>query len=181
MKVYQPAEDSIFLSEVLKNKIKDKDIKALDVGTGSGIQSKTLIELGIKKENITAVDINQEALKEVSKLGIKTIKSDLFKKIKDKFDLIIFNPPYLPESEFDNEPDTTGGKKGDEIIIKFMKDLKSYLTKEGKCFLLTSSLTPNKEWKDLANKKGLKVKKISEKKIFFEELYVWEITQNPQI
>tara|TARA_Y100000310_G_C20476040_1_gene712464 strand:- start:231 stop:767 length:537 start_codon:yes stop_codon:yes gene_type:complete len=176
MDFYKPAEDSIFLSKILKEKIKSKNIKALDIGTGSGIQSRTLIEIGIPKENITAVDINSEALAEAKKLGVKTLKSNLFLKIKNKFDLIAFNPPYLPESEFDNEPDTTGGKNGDEVIIKFIKQLKNHLTKKGTCYLLTSSLTPNKKWQEIAKESGLTIKKIATEKIFFEELYIWEIT-----
>jgi len=177
MDLYQPAEDSTFLSEILKKKIKSKSIKALDMGTGSGIQSKTLISIGIKKENILAIDINKEALNQAKKLGVKTLKSNLFESLTNnsKYDLIIFNPPYLPESEFDSEPDTTGGKNGDEVIIEFIKQLPSHLTKNGKAFLLTSSLTPEKKWKNLCKNK-LKLKKIAVKKIFFEELYVWEIS-----
>ena len=101
----------------------------------------------------------------------------MFSKISktQKFDLIIFNPPYLPESKYDNGKDTTGGKKGDEIILRFVKDLKYYLTNDGICFLLTSSLTPEKRWKTEAEK-HFKVKKIAEKKLFFEKIYVWEIS-----
>lgn len=175
MTYYKPAEDSLFLSEILKEKIKNKKITCLDLGTGSGIQSQTLLELKIPKENILATDLNPLALERANKLGVRTEKSNLFEKIKEKFDLIIFNPPYLPESEFDNEIDTTGGKNGDEVIIEFIKKLPAHLTKDGKSFLLTSSLTPEKEWSKLAKSNKLKVKKIATKKIFFEELYIWEI------
>ena len=88
------------------------DIKLLDLGTGSGIQSKTALKAGVKKKNILASDINPEALKKL-KPKFRTIKSDLFDKIKtkDKFDLIVFNPPYLPESKYDKEKDTKSGEK----------------------------------------------------------------------
>lgn len=183
MSFYEPAEDSYFLTEVVKSHLAELNkkeislIKALDVGTGSGIQSKALINLGIKKQNILAVDINLEAIKQTKKLGIKTIKSDLFKKIKKTphYDLVIFNPPYLPEDKYDKQIDTTGGKKGDEIIVRFIKQLKPHLTKNGFCFLLTSSFTPEKAWKDEAKKQNLKIKKIAEKKLFFEKLYVWKV------
>tara|TARA_Y100000310_G_scaffold268572_1_gene281247 strand:+ start:13036 stop:13584 length:549 start_codon:yes stop_codon:yes gene_type:complete len=179
MPFYPPAEDSYFLTEIIKKQIKNKNIKCLDLGTGSAIQSKTLIELGIKKQNITAIDINPAALIEAKKLKIKTINSNLFQKTKEKYDLIIFNPPYLPESKYDSEPDTTGGKNGDEVIIEFIKQLKKHLTKTGKALILTSSLTPNNKWQKLANSLDLKIKKLATKKIFYEELYVWEI--NPTL
>ena len=167
------------ISECVKlyiDKLKNKNIKTLDLGTGSGFQSKNLINLGIKRENITASDINNYAIKEAGKLKINVIKSDLFGKLKSKFDLIIFNPPYLPENDYDKEKDTTGGKKGDEIIVSFIKDLKKHLNKNGVCFLLTSSLTPN-TWKKEIKKQKLKIKKIKTKNIFFERLYIWEIRQ----
>ena len=178
--VYNPEEDSYLLAESAKKyifKLKSKNIKILDLGTGSGFQSKNLIDLGIKKENITASDIDSSALNEAKELGVKTIKSNLFSKIKEKYDLIIFNPPYLPEDKYDKRVDTAGGKKGDELILKFIKQLKNHLTKKGVCFLLTSSLTPEKNWKKIARLEKLNVKKIASKKLFFEELYIWKITK----
>lgn len=178
MQFYSPAEDSYFLCEVVEDyikKLKNKTIKVFDIGTGSGIQSKNLVKLKIPLKNITASDINSYALNRVKKLKIKTKKSDLFENIKGNYDLIIFNPPYLPEVEYDKKPDTTGGKKGDEIIRRFIKDLRKHLTKRGVCFLLTSSQTPEKRWMDEAKKQKLEVKKAAAKRLFFEELYVWEI------
>ena len=95
MDIYQPAEDSYLLSECVKNYIKKlnnsekENIKILDMGTGSGIQSKNLIKNKIKKENITATDINNNAIKQARKLKIKEIKSDLFSKLKNnKYNLL---------------------------------------------------------------------------------------------
>tara|TARA_Y100000310_G_scaffold221748_1_gene223355 strand:- start:5795 stop:6340 length:546 start_codon:yes stop_codon:yes gene_type:complete len=176
MNFYKPAEDSLFLSKILKEKIKNKNIKALDLGTGSAIQSSTLLKIGIKKENITAIDLNPKALEQAKKLGVKTIKSNLLENTKQKYDLIAFNPPYLPESKFDKKIDTTGGKNGDETIVEFIKQLKSHLTKKGICYLLTSSKTPNKKWQEIAHRNQLRVKNIATEKMFLEELYIWEIT-----
>lgn len=179
--MYPIREDSLFLCNVVKKYLKsrDKEIVVLDIGTGSGIQSKNLIELKINKKNITASDIHSQALTEAKKLGIKVIKSNLFNNIKGRFDLIIFNPPYLPEDKYDKEQDTTGGKKGDEIIIKFIEQLNKHLTKNGVCLLLTSNHTPNKTWKNLAEEAGFTVKKIATKTLFFERLYIWEIKLIP--
>jgi release factor glutamine methyltransferase len=176
--IYFPAEDSFLLSSVIKDKIpklilKDKDLKVLEIGAGSGIQLKTISEAGVKKRNIFACDINPKAVKHCKKLGFNCIQSDLFDKISGKFDLIFFNPPYLPE-DFAEPKDsalaTTGGKKGGEIVTKFLQQAKKHLSKDGRIFLLTSSLT-----------KGIKLgswkkKIIARQKLFFEELYVWEVT-----
>jgi len=182
--IYLPAEDSYLLAETIKNYLKDnkfnknqiEKLTALDLGTGSAFQSKNLILHGLKKENILALDINQKALKEAKKLGVKIILSDLFNEIPKikKFNIILFNPPYLPENIFDKNLDTSGGKFGDEVIIEFIKQLPDYLEKEGKAFFISSSLAKDR-WKKEAEKQGLKIEKAGEKRIFFEELYCWKL------
>jgi len=54
--------------------------------------------------------------------------------------------------------------------------LPHHLKQKGKAFLLTSSLTPEKKWLELAKTERLKVKKIATEAIFCEELYIWEIS-----
>ncbi|MBU0957972.1 MAG: methyltransferase [Nanoarchaeota archaeon] len=179
--MYNPAEDSFLLSEQIKlylskfSKPQLSSIHVLDMGSGSGIQAKTCIKSGISKKNILCSDIDSEVIKHLKSKKLITIKSNLFKNIKQKFDLIIFNPPYLPESEHDKQKDTTGGKQGDETIIKFLKQAKSHLEKKGKILLLTSSFTPMKKINQLIKKLNYKKIKLTEKNIFFEKLYVWEI------
>ena len=109
----------------------------------------------------------------------KFIHSNLFSKVKSKFDLILFNPPYLPEDKREDKESalaTTGGKKGDEIILKFLKQSKSYLNKNGTILLLVSSLTPLEEIESLLTKQKMKFEFISSKKIFFETLSIMKIT-----
>jgi len=173
LEVYEPAEDSFLLAQQVKSLVKkDNPKKILDMGAGSGIQAEACIDGGIKEENLTLVDINSLAIKLLTTKFSESnvIESDLFENIKGKFNLIIFNPPYLPESNYDKGKDTTGGKKGSEIINKFLKQAKSHLEKNGKILILTSSLTKNIDWGNF------KKKLLSEKKIFYEELFVWELS-----
>ncbi|HRZ86076.1 MAG TPA: methyltransferase [Candidatus Paceibacterota bacterium] len=183
---YHPSDDSFLLCDVVEKYLRKfsslelEKMKVIDMGTGSGIQSMNCLNFGIKKENLIAIDSNISAIKHVKILGLNAIKSDLFSnlkesKIKEKFDLIIFNPPYLPEHKYDKKKDTTGGKKGDETIIRFIKQLKSHLSKKGVCFLLTSSITPEKIWQFETKKQGFKIKQVAKKTIFYEDLFVWEI------
>ncbi|MDO8528815.1 MAG: methyltransferase [Nanoarchaeota archaeon] len=172
--IYLPEEDSFFLSEILEKELlrlsnEKSEIKVLEIGCGSGIQLETIKKAGIKKQNIFSCDINSQAVKHCKKLGFNSIKSNLFEKIKGKFDIITFNPPYLPENKFDKEKDTTGGKTGSEIINKFLKQSKSHLTKNGKIVLLVSSHTKK------INLGKYKKRLLGKKKLFFEELRVWEL------
>lgn len=171
--MYQPREDSFFLSGQLKNhlrKEKNKKLKILDMGCGSGIQAETAKAFGFK--NILCADIEEESVKHAKKLSFKAKKSNLFEKIKSKFDLIIFNPPYLPEHKFDKKKDTTGGKLGDETLLAFLKQAKSHLNSGGKILLLLSSFTPKTRINNLI-KKSYKKKLIAKQNMFFEKLEVW--------
>lgn len=166
--IYKPREDSFLLQKYVKKYAKGK---VLDMGTGSGIQAITALK---KTKDVLAVDVNPEAIKLLKKKKIKAKVSNLFSNVKGKFDLIIFNPPYLPEDERepkDSAQATTGGKKGYEIIEKFLKQARKHLKKEGKILLLFSSLTGNVE--KLIKKYKYDFKKLEEKKLFCEKLYVY--------
>ncbi len=180
MSIYQPKEDSFLMSRILKEKIpkmlkENSNLKFLEIGAGSGIHLETAKNLGIKKENISSSDINPKAVEHCNLLGFNCIHSDLFEKIKGKFNLIIFNPPYLPEDSQepkDSKLATTGGKKGNEIILKFLQQAKNYLEKKGKIFLITSSLSEDIDFEKL----GYKAKEIGCEKLFFERLCILELT-----
>jgi len=106
-------------------------------------------------------------------LGCSEIKN--FRHIKEKFDVIIFNPPYLP-SEKIKDIAIDGGKNGTEIIEKFLRGAKYHLNKNGKILLLCSSL--NKNIKNLFKKYNYKFKKIASRKFFLEELYVYLLSSS---
>ncbi|MFW6025920.1 MAG: HemK2/MTQ2 family protein methyltransferase, partial [Candidatus Woesearchaeota archaeon] len=152
--VYPPREDSLFLKEYVK---KFSRGNILDMGCGSGIQSKTALENN-EVNKVISIDLNENALKKTSEIKderLKVIKSDLFSSLNNKyydfFNLIIFNPPYLPSSFNDKYLDkgtklaTVGGKKGNETIIRFIKKLNYFLKNKGTCLLLYSSKSRPKE------------------------------------
>jgi len=177
--IYTPREDSYLLKNEVKKLAKGKTF--LDMGAGSGIQSKTAIAAGAK--TILAADINPEAIKHLKSQKIPAIKSNLFSDIKGKFDIIAFNAPYLPEDKDepkDSSLATTGGKRGDEVIIEFFKKAKSHLADKGIILLVLSSLTPKDKILKLLEKKSLNHKVLASKPLFFETLEVWEITQQSE-
>jgi release factor glutamine methyltransferase len=177
--IYQPSEDSYLMSRILKERLPDllkenSNLKFLEIGAGSGIHLETAKSLGIKKENIFSSDIDKKTVSHCNLLGFNCIHSDLFENIYGKYNLIIFNPPYLPEDSREPKSSrlaTTGGKKGNEIILKFLKQAKNFLSEKGKIFLITSSLAENVDFKKL----DYKSKEIGCEKLFFERLCIWEL------
>jgi release factor glutamine methyltransferase len=176
--IYPPSEDSYFMSEILERIIpnllkKNSNIKFLEMGCGSGIQLQTASDCGIKKENIFGADINVNAVNHCKNLGFKCIHSNLFSAFKGKFDLIVFNPPYLPDDKkepADSKIATTGGKKGGELINKFLRQARKHLTDSGRIILLVSSLTKSIDFS------GYNAEVLGTKKMFFEELKILELS-----
>lgn len=172
--IYQAREDSLLLAEQVRKYAKNK--RVLDVGAGSGIQAETALQTGAK--SVLASDIDSEVIIYLKSKGIDAIQSDLFSEIKGEFDLIIFNPPYLP---FDDGEDsessraTSGGEKGDEIILRFLRSLKKHLATEGVSLIVLSSLTPKKKILSELKRQKLIYNSLSSQRFFFETLEVWEI------
>ncbi len=86
----------------------EEDQSILDLCTGSGaiaIAVAKELEKRKIKAKIVASDISEEALQlagenaEANDAEITFIKSDLFEKIRGKFDIIVTNPPYIPSAE----------------------------------------------------------------------------------
>jgi len=120
--VYSPREDSFLLEKAVKENAFGT---VLDLGTGSGIQAITAAK-NPKVEKVVAADINPAALKTAKENAlaqcvsekIRFAKSDLFSALgEEKFDCILFNPPYLPVSEDENAGDIAleSGESGREV------------------------------------------------------------------
>ncbi|MEK6889662.1 MAG: HemK2/MTQ2 family protein methyltransferase [Nanoarchaeota archaeon] len=175
--IYEPSDDSFLLAKQVKKYAKNK--KVLDIGSGSGIQALTAKKA--KAKSILASDINKLAVKKIKSLGIESIYSNLFSKIKGRYDLIIFNPPYLPEDKNEDSQSsliTSGGKKGDELTLKFLKQAKKHLKKSGIILIVISSLSPFERIESTLKGLNLKFKILESKNLFMERLSVLEIKYN---
>lgn len=120
-----------------------ENLDVLDLGTGSGCIGLTL---ALEEENLHLIvsDISSDALKvanynaENLKAKVNIIQSDLFENIDQKFDMIISNPPYIPDSEVvedivKKEPSVAlyGGKLGVEFYEKIIKESLSFINDKG--------------------------------------------------
>src|SRR3989344_7898437 len=168
--IYEPAEDSFLLASVLPTFVKHKSV--LDMGSGSGILSVTALQQGAM--SVLSVDVNPEAVTVCKQQGLAAICSDLFEHVSEKFNVILFNPPYLPLDEDEDEESTritSGGKEGHELLERFLQDAGSHLHHDGCILVLVSSLTPHLE--ELFTRYHFTFKVVKEEKIFFETLKVY--------
>jgi release factor glutamine methyltransferase len=177
--VYEPSEDSFLLADAVLSEIKGKEW-ILEVGCGSGIISAVIKANTTAK--ITGIDINPYAAACTKENGVDAIRGDLLSCIKGKFDMIIFNPPYLPTiKEETAKNDTTkdwinvaldGGNDGRRLISRFLEDAVEHLVENGRIIMLVSSLTGIEEVKSMMRSLNYGVKEITKERFIFEQLTV---------
>lgn len=170
--IYEPEEDSYLLQKYVKKYAKGK---VLDIGTGSGILALTALK---NTKDVLAVDINENAVEHVKGLGINAKVSDLFENVEGKFGVIIFNPPYLPENEKDGEMKAalSGGKRGNELTERFLKEAKKHLEKGGKVLLVASSLAG--DIIPVFDKLKYKILAMETKSFFFEKITAYVLAMS---
>ena len=174
--VYEPSEDSFLLAE---NASIPKDSTALDLGTGSGIQGINAALLGTSR--VVCTDVNAKALENakgnagrlVPQTEFEFRQGSLLEPVAgEKFDAIIFNPPYVA-SEGKKFRDLDGGKRGREVLDGFLAGFAAHLKEGGKCFFLQTGLNGEGETGKILGKQGLEFEVVARKRLFFEELLVF--------
>lgn len=133
--------------EFFLQKIHWENNRVLDLCTGSGCIGITLALLN-PKIKVDLSDISTKAL-EVALINVKNysledrvrcVQSDLFENIQDKYDLIITNPPYVPNNEYQGQPDEVknepkialiAGEDGLDVVKKILVQAKHYLNPNG--------------------------------------------------
>jgi release factor glutamine methyltransferase len=170
--VYEPSEDTFLLVDASLDVVRSTD-SVLEVGTGCGLIAKVV---GRIAHSVIATDINPQAVKNATLNGVKAIEGDLFCNLNRRFDLIIFNPPYLPTDA--NVPSDLltkawdGGPAGREVIMRFLTQVDRHLTNHGRVLMTISSITGYHEVTERMKKQFEIVRNLTERKIFFETLYV---------
>ena len=159
--LYAEAEKRVRMLE--KARTDGEPLRVLDMCTGSGIIAVTL-KAEHSELDVTAADISEEALRVAASNArrhgagnIRFIASDLFERVplidsRDRFDLIVSNPPYvsaeelpgLPSSVKDYEPDIAlyGGADGLDFYRKIVGASRKYLAPGGwLCFEIGDTQT----------------------------------------
>jgi len=149
-RVLIPRPETEELAMMAVQAVEEEGAAVLDMCTGSGAIAIAVckeLEKAGKKAKVTATDISEEALvlaqenAEANEADILFVQSDLFTRIRGKFDVIVTNPPYIPTAEIetlqrevkDYEPRLAldGGEDGMDIYRRIATQAMEYLNKGG--------------------------------------------------
>ncbi|MFQ6064499.1 MAG: 16S rRNA (adenine(1518)-N(6)/adenine(1519)-N(6))-dimethyltransferase RsmA [Candidatus Bathyarchaeia archaeon] len=180
--VYKPAEDTFLLAE---NLVVGEGEVVLDMGTGCGILGILAAKKGAK---VVAVDVNPyavECARTNAKLNhvegkVEIRLGNLYEplKEKEKFDVVIFNPPYLPSKAGNQkswiERAWSGRPTGRYIIDNFIFEVSNHVKEGGRILLVQSSLSNIDETVRKLREVGFRVGIIAERKVAFERIVLVE-------
>jgi len=153
--VYPPAEDSDLLLRAALREVRPDD-RVIEVGTGSGYVAAAVQD---RVASLIATDINPYAVVVARARGVAVVRTDLVSGLSSPFDLILFNPPYLPtlpEERLDDwlEYALDGGPTGRAVIERLVADVGRVLSPLGRILLLVSSLTDPDAVRELFARQG---------------------------
>jgi release factor glutamine methyltransferase len=147
----------------------------LEIGVGSG---SNMLELCRSFTRVCGTDIIRTQAFEVLRDGdlVVTDAGSCFR--NGTFDLVLFNPPYLPSSEI-QDPAVDGGDRGIEVAIRFLLQAKKLINSRGKIIVILSSLGSISDFESVAKKQGLSVEVIDSFSLFFEQLHALLLSRTP--
>lgn len=178
--VYGAAEDSMLLADAALDEIAG-DARVLDVGTGSGVVAdRVRTETAAR---VVASDVNPHACRAARDRGLPVVRTDLVSGFRDGvFDVVLFNPPYLPEDPVAARDDwmevaLTGGETGREVVEAFLDDVGRVLAPGGFVLLLVSTLAGVDEVVEYAGRRGFSAVALRDESYPFETLTVLKLVR----
>ena len=145
-----PREDTeVLVQEILDEFNDKKNLKILDMCTGSGCIAISLAKYLDSTCIVDAVDLSTDALEvakrnaDLNEVTVNFINSDLFENVVSKYDAIVSNPPYIKKCDMESlqievkkEPSMAldGGDDGLLFYKEIATNAKKFLNPKGSLF-----------------------------------------------
>jgi release factor glutamine methyltransferase len=167
--VYPPSEDTATLARVLRSY---RGGRCLEIGFGGGAVLQSLVP---RFELVVGTDVLSVAQAVSAKGEAEVVLVDRASCFRGgTFDLVAFNPPYLPSERIEDRA-VDGGKGGLEVPFIFLEEALRVLKQDGAVVLLLSDEADLDEFRQLCEEKGLRVQEKGRTGLFFENLFVFEV------
>jgi HemK-related putative methylase len=168
-----------FLASQLDSRLLDRDAEVLDMGTGSGVCA---VFAARHARRVVAVDINAEAVRcaslnaALNHLEHKIVvrHGDLFAPVPaERFDLILFNPPFLVGTPRD---DRDRAWRSNDVAERFAAGLADHLKPAGAALVLLSSFGDAPVFLEEFRKRGFAIRVVAERRFVNEKLAIFRLT-----
>ena len=177
--VYRPDHDTFLLARAVKESIRPGE-RFLEVGCGAGLVSLVAARAGAK---VTATDLNPHAVElalhnaQENRLILDARVADLLEGLAGPFDVVAFNPPYLPTGPGDVVPGPLnlafdGGADGNATVLRFASQVGRLRPPPRLVLVVHSSLSDPKPLEGAMAKLGYGSGVVAEESHFFERLAV---------
>ncbi len=177
--VYRPSDDTFLLAKAVAAELRAGE-RFLEVGCGSGLVSMVAAHAGAE---VTACDLNPHAVAATrnnaaaNRLRLQAVESDLLTGVTGPFDIVAFNPPYLPTGPEEVLPGPLnlafdGGPDGNATVLRFAQQIGRLQPMPRLVLVVHSSLAdPTALGKALADL-GYQESIVAQESHFFERLTV---------
>jgi release factor glutamine methyltransferase len=173
-----------FLASQIDSRLVDGDAEVLDMGTGSGVCAVFAARYA---RRVVAVDINAEAVRcaglnallDHPEHKIVVRHGDLFASVPaERFDLILFNPPFLVGAPRD---DRDRAWRSNDVAERFAAGLADHLKPAGAALVLLSSFGDAPVFLEEFRRRAFAVRVVAERRFVNEKLAIFRLTLlNPQ-
>ena len=166
---YLSSDDSALLRKAL---MRYSGGSCLEMGTGNG---GGLIELSKGFELTIGTDLGVPSDSAWRRDSVDLVLADSASCFRDgSFDLVAFNPPYLP-SDQPADRAVDGGKEGEEVTMHFLAEAMRVSRPEGRIVILLSNENPLAPVEEVCQRNGFSIRPLETKHLFYETLSVYEI------
>lgn len=167
---YLPAEDTYLLRDALEG---FSGRACLEIGFGSGVVISSAAERFELAAATDVMSLTQARLARAA--GVELLIADKASCFIDgSFDLVFFNPPYVP-SDTIVDPAVDGGPSGIEVPTAFLRDGLRVVREGGSVMALLSDEGDLGEFEARCGAMGLGVERVAQRKLFFETLVVYKL------
>ena len=167
-----------FLASQLDTRLVQHDWAVLDMGTGSGVcavfaarHARSVVAVDINEAAVRCAGINARLNHLEHKIDVR--QGDLFAPVQgEKFDLILFNPPFLRGTPTD---DRDRAWRSSDVAERFVAGLREHLRRRGCALVLLSTFGDGGHFLHAFRERGLDVSVFAERRFVNERLTIFRV------
>ena len=177
--VYEPSHDSFLLANAVAAEVRPGE-RFLEVGCGAGLAAMVAAAAGARA---WATDLNPHAVELARRnarrngLDVEVERGDLMAGLAGPFDVVAFNPPYLPTAPDEYLPGPLnlafdGGPDGNATVLRFAGQLAALRPRPRAVLVVHSSLADPGPLERALAELGYACEVVAQERHFYETISV---------